>query len=86
MASTPSQRMGPPPRNLPTGQARGLKAHVDAHGCIMVRSAPDPQIQECRRDVPRPLAGSPRIVLGNVTVTIDNRSSACPDPASALPR
>ena len=29
--------MGPPPRNLPTGQARGLKAHVDAHGCIMVR-------------------------------------------------
>ena len=34
MALTPSQRMGLPPRNLPTGQARGLKAHVDAHGCI----------------------------------------------------
>ena len=27
MALTPSQRMGPPPRNLA----------VDAHGCIMVR-------------------------------------------------
>jgi hypothetical protein len=76
MASTPSQRMGPPPRNLA----------VDAYGCIMVRSAPDPRIQECRRDVPRPLAGSPRIVLGNVTVTIDNRNSACLDPASALPQ
>jgi hypothetical protein len=30
--------------------------------------------------------GSPRIILGNVTVTIDNRNSTCPDPASALPR
>jgi len=33
-----------------------------------------------------PLAGSPRIILGNVTVTIDNRNLACPDRASALPR
>ena len=76
MASTPSQRMGPPPRNLA----------VDVYGCIMVRSAPDPRIQECRRDVARPLAGSSRIILGNVTVTIHNRNAACPDPASALPR
>src|SRR5260370_21517437 len=29
--------MGPPPRSFPTGQARGLKAHADAHDCIMVR-------------------------------------------------
>ena len=76
MALTPSQRMGPPPRNLA----------VDAHGCIMVRSAPDPRIQECRRDAPRPLAGSPRIIPGNVTVTIDNRGLACPDIALVLSR
>ena len=48
--------------------------------------SPSPRIQECRRDVRRPVAGSPRIIPGTVTVTIDNRNSACPDPASALPR
>jgi hypothetical protein len=31
---------GPAARSFPTGQARGLKAHADAHDCIMVRSEP----------------------------------------------
>src|SRR6266481_1584135 len=29
--------MGLPSRSFPTGQARGLKAHADAHHCIMVQ-------------------------------------------------
>jgi len=36
----PTDRMGPRPE-LPTGQARGLKAHADAHDCIMVRIRTD---------------------------------------------
>src|SRR6202022_1973394 len=36
MAFAPRTRMDPPPRSFPTGQARGLKAHADAHDCIMV--------------------------------------------------
>src|SRR6516165_6718973 len=44
------------------------------------------RLQESRRDVPRPVAGSPRIIPGNVTVTIDNRGSACPGIALVLLR
>ena len=32
---------GPAARSFPTGQARGLKAHADAHDCIMVRIRTD---------------------------------------------
>jgi hypothetical protein len=38
MALMPTERMGPAARSFPTGQARGLKAHADAHDCIMVRT------------------------------------------------
>ena len=76
MALTPPQRIGPPPGNLP----------VDAHGCIMVRSAADPEY----KSVDAMFRVHWRVLLGssweNVTVTIDNRNSACPDLASALPR
>jgi len=37
MALTPTRENGPAARSFPTGQARGLKAHADAHDCIMVR-------------------------------------------------
>jgi hypothetical protein len=33
------------------------------------------RIQVCKRDVPRARASSPRIIVGNVTVTIDNREA-----------
>ena len=38
---------GPAARSFPTGQARGLKAHADAHDCIMVRIKPSYRIQVC---------------------------------------
>src|SRR5205085_3375373 len=38
---------GPAARSFPTGQARGLKAHADAHDCIMVRIKRSYRIQVC---------------------------------------
>src|SRR5206468_12911946 len=38
---------GPAARSFPTGQARGLKAHADAHDGIMVRIKPSYRIQVC---------------------------------------
>ena len=35
------RKNGPAARSFPTGQARGLKAHADAHDCIMVRIRTD---------------------------------------------
>jgi hypothetical protein len=41
---------GPAARSFPTGQARGLKAHADAHDGIMVRIKQSYRIQIlCRR-------------------------------------
>jgi hypothetical protein len=53
MAPTPFSENGPVARNFP----------ADAHGCIMVWVNIRPRIQECRRDVQRPLASSPRFIV-----------------------
>jgi hypothetical protein len=37
MASNAALENGPAARNFPTGQARGLKAHLDADDCILVQ-------------------------------------------------
>src|SRR5271156_2111337 len=45
---------GPAARSFPTGQARGLKAHADAHDCIMVRIQTDlPHTSSRRKDAPQ---------------------------------
>src|SRR5438132_14270883 len=52
---------GPAARSFPTGQARGLKAHADAHDGIMVRIKRSYRIQVCGTKM-RPMASSPRII------------------------
>src|SRR5438132_14244761 len=42
---------GPAARSFPTGQARGLKAHADAHDCIMVRIPTDLPNTSVRREI-----------------------------------
>src|SRR5438270_5404775 len=54
---------GPAARSFPTGQARGLKAHADAHDGIMVRIKRSYRIQVCGTKM-RPMASSPRIING----------------------
>jgi hypothetical protein len=51
MALMPTERMGPTARSFPTGQARGLKAHADAHDCIMVRIQTDLPHTSVRREI-----------------------------------
>jgi hypothetical protein len=54
MALMPTERMGPAARSFPTGQARGLKAHAEAHDCIMVRIRTDlPDTSSRREDAPQ---------------------------------
>ena len=45
---------GPAARSFPTGQARGLKAHADAHDCIMVRIQTDRPNTSVRREIRAP--------------------------------
>jgi hypothetical protein len=47
MALDADRKNGPAARSFPTGQARGLKAHADAHDCIMVRIKRPYRIQVC---------------------------------------
>ena len=52
---------GPAARSFPTGQARGLKAHADAHDCIMVRIQTDLPYTSLVARSCAPMASSPRI-------------------------
>src|SRR4030081_662071 len=53
MAPIADGENGPAARSFPTGQARGLKAHADAHDCIMVRIQTDlPHTSVRREDAP----------------------------------
>src|SRR4051794_40568437 len=56
MAPEPLFRLDPPPRSFA----------ADAHGCIMVRAPRGPPDTSSRRDDPRPMANSPRIVITHV--------------------
>jgi hypothetical protein len=47
MALDADRKNGPAARSFPTGQARGLKAHADAHDWIMVRIKRPYRIQVC---------------------------------------
>src|SRR2546423_5645740 len=47
MALDADRKNEPAARSFPTGQARGLKAHADAHDCIMVRIKRPYRIQVC---------------------------------------
>jgi len=47
------------PRRLREWARRPRNPAVDAHGRIMVRSPPDPRIQDCRRDILHPNGGFP---------------------------
>ena len=47
LALDADRKNGPAARSFPTGQARGLKAHADAHDRIMVRIKPSYRIQVC---------------------------------------
>src|SRR5580700_666593 len=48
------RKNGPAARSFPTGQARGLKAHADAHDWIMVRIRTDlPDTSSRREDAPQ---------------------------------
>ena len=53
---------GPAARSFPTGQARGLKAHADAHDCIMVRIKRSYRIQVCGTKIRPQWRSSPRIL------------------------
>jgi len=47
LALNADRKNGPAARSFPTGQARGLKAHADAHDRIMVRINRSYRIQVC---------------------------------------
>src|SRR5215831_19815812 len=47
----PTERLAPPPWSFPTGQTRGLKAHADAHDCIMVRTQTDLPHTSVQREI-----------------------------------
>jgi hypothetical protein len=47
LALDADRKNGPAARSFPTGQARGLKAHADAHDRIMVRIKRSCRIQVC---------------------------------------
>src|SRR6266404_1051878 len=86
MAVTPSWRMGLPSRSFPTGQARGLKAHADAHHCIMVQVRTGPTEYKCVARMSAPDGELPSDDLGHRKGCgdVDDRLRR-PSPLSPLP-
>ena len=79
LAPDADRKNGPAARSFPTGQARGLKAHADAHDRIMVRIKRSYRIQVCDTKI-RPQWRAP---LGSSTdrqTSTDQAPKLCKKP------
>src|SRR5712692_1100973 len=78
--------MGLPSRSFPTGQARGLKAHANAHHCIMVQVRTGPTEYKCVARMSAPDGELPSDDLGprNACGYVDDRLRR-PSPLPPLP-